>query len=563
MVHWAGETNSPAFWRAMTGPRRSDTKTFRLEPKTQLQDRTCVPSEEQAFNRRLRDLVGIERREHLPVLDDRAHVGNILLNETDDAVAEGLAQLVPGVFPQRVRRVLQKNTRDGEPRRRREAACVCFIITAMASHPPTPESNRSSERSDRHSPYLGVHAINIFVRDQDQSLRFYVDQLGFDLAFDVRLQSGDRWVAVAPPDGSALLALIVPKLESRAYQRIGQSTGVVFVTEDVIAKYGEWRKRGVRFQYAPRLRRVKYGSRPTASYSDPSSGLEEQDSIWGGVFTHFKDLDGNTFALVGFDEVSREIEAHRRAMAEKLEAERRAAQELEIATQVQARLFPQTLPSIRTLEYAGSCFQARQVGGDYYDFLDLGGDRFGLIIGDIAGKGIAAALLMANLQANLRIQCGMAFDHLQRLLRSVNHIFHENSTESAYATLFFSEYEDEGRRLRYANCGHLPALLLRSDNTLERLESTGTVLGLFRDWDCLVGERRLFAGDTLAVYTDGLTESFNDAGEEFGEERLVAALRRHRHLPSQDIIAAVVDEVRRFSAQEQHDDITLTVARCR
>ena len=137
-----------AFWRAMTGPRRSDTKTFRLEPKTQLQDRTCVPSEEQAFNRRLRDLVGIERREHLPVLDDRAHVGNILLNETDDAVAEGLAQLVPGVFPQRVRRVLQKNTRDGEPRRRREAACVCFIITAMASHPPTPESNRSSERSD-------------------------------------------------------------------------------------------------------------------------------------------------------------------------------------------------------------------------------------------------------------------------------------------------------------------------------------------------------------------------------------------------------------------------------
>ncbi len=416
---------------------------------------------------------------------------------------------------------------------------------------------------DGHSPYLGVHTINIFVRDQEQSLRFYVDQLGFDLAFDAQLQSGDRWVAVAPPDGSALLALIAPKPESRDYKLIGRSTGVVFVTEDVIAKYSEWRKRGVRFQYAPRLRRVKYGRPAVEPGPIPSAGIEEQNGIWGGVFTHFRDLDGNSFTLVGFDEVSREIEAQRRAIAEKVDAERRAAQELEIAKQVQARLFPQTLPPIRTLEYAGMCIQARQVGGDYYDFLDLGGERFGFVIGDIAGKGIAAALLMANLQANMRIHCATALDQPQRLLRSVNRVFHENSTESAYATLFFVEYDDEGRRLRYANCGHLPALLLRSDNTLERLESTGTVLGLFGEWDCLVGERRLFSGDTLALYTDGITESFDEAGEEFGEERLIDALRRHRHLSSQGIIAAVVDEVRRFSAHEQYDDITLTVAKCR
>jgi serine phosphatase RsbU (regulator of sigma subunit) len=94
-----------------------------------------------------------------------------------------------------------------------------------------------------------------------------------------------------------------------------------------------------------------------------------------------------------------------------------------------------------------------------------------------------------------------------------------------------AEYDDERRRLRYANCGHLPALLLRSDNSVDRLESTSTVLGLFRNWDCEIGERNLGPGDTLAVYTDGITESFNDAGEEFGEERLTDSLRRHRHLP--------------------------------
>jgi serine phosphatase RsbU (regulator of sigma subunit) len=281
------------------------------------------------------------------------------------------------------------------------------------------------------------------------------------------------------------------------------------------------------------------------------------------VFTHFKDPDDNSFALVGFDEVSREIEAQRRIVAEKREVERRAAQELEIAKQVQARLFPQIPPAIRSFEYAGTCIQARQVGGDYFDFLDLGGGRFGLVTGDVAGKGIAAALLMANLQANLRIQCEMPWTRPRELLRSINQVFHKNTIESAYATLFFGEYDDEQRRLRYANCGHLPPLLLRSDNTLDRLESTGTVLGLFGDWDCLVEERTLCQGDTLAIYTDGITEAFNDADEEFGERRLIDSLRRHRQLPAQDIISAIVDEVRQFSGHEQDDDITLTIAKCR
>jgi serine phosphatase RsbU (regulator of sigma subunit) len=169
---------------------------------------------------------------------------------------------------------------------------------------------------------------------------------------------------------------------------------------------------------------------------------------------------------------------------------------------------------------------------------------------------------MANLQANLRSQYASAIDQPQLLLRAVNQLFYENTVDSAYATLFFAEYDGQTHRLRYVNCGHLPALLLRSDNTFERLGSTCTVLGLFKEWDCSIGEHRLLAGDTLMLYTDGVTEAFNDAEEEFGEQRLMEALRRHRDLSSQALLTQIVEEVRRFSPREQHDDITLIVAKC-
>jgi len=409
----------------------------------------------------------------------------------------------------------------------------------MSSSPSTRWVEPSTPRLDRQDPYLRIFKCTIFVRDQDRSLQFYLDQLGFRLVADVRFESGDRWLAVAPADGSTMLVLVKPKHDSEEFKQIGRLSEVAFITEDVNATYDVWRKRGVRFRHPP------------------------QTPAWGGMFTTFEDVDGNSFALLGFDEMTREVEAKRRATAERLETERRAAQELEIAKQVQARLFPQSQPQLETLEYAGTCIQARQVGGDYYDFLNLGRGRLGLVIGDIAGKGIAAALLMANLQANLRSQCAIALDQPQRFLRSVNQLFYENTTEGAYATLLFAEYDEKARCLRYANCGHLSALLLRHDNTLERLDSTCTVLGLFKEWDCSIGERLLFAGDTLALYTDGITESFNDAGEEFGEQRLIEALRRHREMPPDSLVTAIVDEVRQFSPHEQRDDITLILAKCR
>jgi serine phosphatase RsbU (regulator of sigma subunit) len=170
--------------------------------------------------------------------------------------------------------------------------------------------------------------------------------------------------------------------------------------------------------------------------------------------------------------------------------------------------------------------------------------------------------LMANLQANLRSQYAAALDQPDILLRAVNQLFYENTIDSAYATLFFAEYDSQTHRLRYVNCGHLPALLLRSDNTFERLGSTCTVLGLFQEWDCAIGEHRLLAGDTMVLYTDGVTEAFNDADEQFGEQRLMDALRRYREQSSRDLLGSIVEEVRRFSPREQQDDITLIVAKC-
>jgi len=392
---------------------------------------------------------------------------------------------------------------------------------------------------NRAGPYLRLLCINIFVRDLERSLRFFVDQLGFGVVVDEHYESGGRWLAVAPPDGSTVLALVSPRRNSADYKLIGRCRHAVLVTEDVMAKYQDWLLHGVRFHHPP------------------------QTTLWGGIFTRFDDVDGNSYALVGRDDFVREIEAQRRAAAQKLEEERRVAQELDIAKRVQARLFPQSLPHLQTLDYAGVCIQAREVGGDYYDFLDFGRTRLGLVVGDTSGKGIGAALLMANLQANLRSQSAIAMTRPERFLRSVNQLFYANTTDSSYATLFFAAYDDRTRRLRYANCGHQTAFLLRRDNTLERLDSTCTVLGLFGEWECSVRESRLFPGDILVLYTDGITEAFNDADEEYGEERLIEVLVRHRHRNPREILTAIIDDVRRFSPREQRDDITLIVAKCR
>jgi len=398
---------------------------------------------------------------------------------------------------------------------------------------------RSLVRLDGDEPYLCLHFAIVFVRDQERSLRFYRDALGFRVVVDYTFPDGNRWIEVAPPDGSANLGLALPLPGSDPDKVISRDTLIWFITEDVTRVYKEWSERGVHFRHPPEV------------------------PAWGGIHTRFDDPDGNCFGLAGFDELTRGVESRRRLLAEKFEAERRAVQEIEIAKQVQARLFPQIHPEARTLEYAGVCIQARQVGGDYFDFLDLGQRRLGLVIGDVSGKGIAAALLMANLQANLRSQCSLALTHPELFLRSVNRLFYENTSDNAFASLFFAEYDDDRQRLRYANCGHLSGLILRPDNSCTRLGSTGTLLRLFHDWGCNIAECDLAAGDLLALYTDGITEAQDDSGEEFGEDNLIQRLRRHRNEPCQSALEAITGEVRRLDGDHQRDDITLILARCR
>jgi serine phosphatase RsbU (regulator of sigma subunit) len=269
------------------------------------------------------------------------------------------------------------------------------------------------------------------------------------------------------------------------------------------------------------------------------------------------------FVLAGWDAITREVEARRRAAAEQAEAERRAATELALAREVQSRLFPQFAPALPMLEYTGACVQARAVGGDYYDFLNLGSGWLGLVVGDVSGKGIAAALMMSNLQANLRSQSAVARAAPGPALATVNKLFYENTPGSAYATLFFALYDDRTGRVTYANCGHPSGLLMRHSGALERLPSTAPVVGLFPEWTCDIAEAVLQPGDTLVLFTDGVVEAFDEAGEEFGEARLIEVLGRHLGSYPQVLVDAVLEEVKRFSGREQTDDLTLVVARRR
>jgi serine phosphatase RsbU (regulator of sigma subunit) len=258
-------------------------------------------------------------------------------------------------------------------------------------------------------------------------------------------------------------------------------------------------------------------------------------------------------------------------IAKSIEAERRTAVEMEFARQVQARLFPQRTPPLTTLEYTGTCIQARQVGGDYFDFLELRPGRVALVVADVAGKGVSGALMMANLQANLRSQYALALENISGLLTSVNRLFYANTGESSCATLFFADYDDSSGKLRYVNCGHLPPLLLRASQEaageesdavrVERLEPTSTVLGLFDHWECKRSEVQLHPGDILVIYTDGVTEAEGAEGEQFGEVRLLRTLVAHRGLTVPLLQQSIIAAVQKFAVGEQHDDITLVVAR--
>ena len=240
----------------------------------------------------------------------------------------------------------------------------------------------------------------------------------------------------------------------------------------------------------------------------------------------------------------------------------RLERDLKIARKVQAQLFPRKTPPLETLAYSAECRQAGAVGGDYYDFLDLGKGRMALVLADVSGKGVAGALLMANLQATLRSQSSRGLEDLRRLVDEVNRLFYDTTAPEHYATLFVAAYDDRTRTVRYVNCGHNPPMILRRSSRLDRLPSTTTVLGLFPDLDGDIGEITLEPGDTLIAFSDGVTDAENESGEPFGESRLIELLEEHAQ---EDISTLPFRIANAIEASEfrQDDDLTVLAARGR
>ena len=268
--------------------------------------------------------------------------------------------------------------------------------------------------------------------------------------------------------------------------------------------------------------------------------------------------------------------------------------ELAIAQEVQAQLYPKLITQLETLEVHGFCRPARTVSGDYYDFLALNSDRLMLAVGDISGKGISAALLMATIYSAVRAYtiedvpalCGLttrepvavaaggsglmlvaesrgADASPATLLTLLNHQLYESTPAAKYATLFLGIYDGATRRLTYTNGGHLPPILISEDGSSQLLSCGGTVVGLFDNVSFPEATVQLRPGDVLVTYTDGVTEPENDY-DEFGEERLIQLVRENRHLPLERITEIVVGAVADWIGDnEQPDDITLVLARAR
>jgi phosphoserine phosphatase RsbU/P len=256
-------------------------------------------------------------------------------------------------------------------------------------------------------------------------------------------------------------------------------------------------------------------------------------------------------------------------LLEEVSEKKRLEQELEIAREVQASLLPKQLPHAPGMAVFGGCEPARMVSGDYYDFIFVDDTQLHIIVADISGKGISAALLMANLQATIRNRLMASKEPagtnpeaaLTMLLEQLNRQVFENSPMEKYATLFVLRYDAASRRLTYCNAGHLPPYLL-VNGTSQKLEGGGTVLGLFDEASYPAASIDLPAGSTLAIFTDGVTEAANEKDEEFGEDRLLESLQESKHSTPEGIYKHVLTRVRQWQgSMKQQDDITLIIAK--
>lgn len=332
------------------------------------------------------------------------------------------------------------------------------------------------------------------------------------------------------------------------------------------------------------------GSRLTRSITKAVAQLYDATKhINRGDFSHripVKSNDQLAELANSFNSMTKSLEE----LIEEQKQKQRLENELAIAQEVQAQLFPRQASDLKSLEVHGFCRPARTVSGDYYDFLSVTSDRMLLAVGDVSGKGISAALLMATIHSAVRAysmegmpilresvavgasagsqtMIGTSLQGVEEspgvLLALLNHQLFESTPAEKYATLFLGTYDGRQRRLTYSNGGHLPPIIMSEDGTIRRLDVGGTVVGLFDNMAYEESSVELRRGDIFIAYSDGVTEPENDFGE-FGEERLIDLLRENRELSlarMSEVITAAVDDW--IGAREQPDDVTLVLARAR
>jgi len=367
--------------------------------------------------------------------------------------------------------------------------------------------------------------------------------------------------------------------------------GHLFTALGEFAKYVEDALIGVGVFFAfIELIALIIGTRMTRTVTAAVAQLHDATKhIDRGDFSHripVKSHDQLADLAISFNSMTASIEKLIQEQKEK----QRLENELVIAQEVQAQLFPRQVSELESLEIHGFCRPARTVSGDYYDFLTASSHKLILAVGDISGKGISAALLMATIHSAVRAYSVENLPQMREpvavgavsgagrvmaawpegveispgaLLSLLNHQLYESTPPEKYATLFLGIYDGRSHRLTYSNGGHLPPILIGQDGAIRRLEAGGTVVGLFDNMTYEEGAVQMHPGEIFLAYSDGVTEPENDFGE-FGEPRLIDLVRDNRHLPlaqiSQTVTLAVDDWI---GDKEQPDDVTLVLARAR
>jgi sigma-B regulation protein RsbU (phosphoserine phosphatase) len=238
---------------------------------------------------------------------------------------------------------------------------------------------------------------------------------------------------------------------------------------------------------------------------------------------------------------------------------RKLEQELSIAREIQMSFLPEREPPLKAFQVAGLNLPSRLVSGDYYDFIKIVEGQWGLVVGDVSGKGIPSALIMASFRASLLAEIRNNYS-IRTIMAKVNQLLWESTDDHQFVTAFYGVLDEQRRILTYCNAGHNPVILIREDGSSVKLETGGLILGAFADstyWENFV---QIHPNDILLLYTDGVTEIYNDAEEEFGVDRLQALVTENRHLTSKEITLLVRDKILEFAAERMiQDDFTLVV----